>query len=70
MPDANEYKPRCMMLCCKSMLVYGEDFEQDPEYHPEGDFWCVLTSRGAGPDGGNVNMTACTNPERECFKEF
>ena len=25
-------RPRCKFLTCKSMMVYGEDFEQDPEY--------------------------------------
>jgi len=26
------YRPRCKNLCCKSMLVYGEGFENDPDY--------------------------------------
>ena len=24
--------PRCMYLACKSMAVFGEDFENDPDY--------------------------------------
>ncbi len=65
------YRPRCIQLRCKSMLVYGEDFEQDPEYQAGCvDFWCIDTSRSTGPDGGEVNLEACRNPERPCFREF
>ena len=48
----SDYRPRCKQLCCKAMMVYGEDFESDPEYM-EGltEFWCIMTSRGHGPDG-------------------
>jgi len=60
-----------MYLHCKSMMVYGEDFEQDPEYQAGGvDFWCVLTSKGTGPDGSDVELSACSNPARDCYKEF
>jgi hypothetical protein len=60
-----------MYLSCKAMLVYGENFEQDPEYQAGvTDFWCVQTSRGEGPDGGTVALDVCSNPERGCFKEF
>ena len=46
------YRPRCMHLCCKSMLVFGEDFENDPEYQAGmTEFWCQQTSKGLGPDG-------------------
>ena len=65
------YRPRCMFLTCKSMLVYGEAFEMDPEYQ-EGatDFWCLCTSKNQGPDGGEVAMSACRNAERECYREY
>ena len=46
MSDTNPpaYRPRCMNLCCKSMMVYGEAFESDPEYQAGlTDFWCQLT---------------------------
>jgi hypothetical protein len=60
-----------MYLCCKSMVVFGEAFEQDPDYQAGlTDFWCVQTSKGLGPDGGHVSLEACSNPERSCFKEF
>lgn len=65
------YQPRCRHLRCKSMLVYGEAFEEDPEYQAGMvDFWCNETARSIGPDGGRVSMTACTNRERPCFREF
>ena len=46
-----ELHPRCKNLCCKAMLVYGEDFQNDPDYVPgQTDFWCTLTAKGQGPD--------------------
>ena len=65
------YRPRCMNLCCKSMIVFGEDFESDPDYQAGmTDFWCVSTSRGEGPDGDSVSLELCSNPERSCFREY
>ncbi len=65
------YRPRCMKLCCKSMIVFGEDFENDPDYQAGlTDFWCVRTSKGEGPDGDSVSMELCSNPERGCFQEY
>jgi hypothetical protein len=65
------YRPRCKNLCCKSMLVYGEAFEQDPEFQAGmAQFWCTRTSKGQGPDGDDVALDLCSNPERKCFKEF
>ena len=71
MSEPTPYRPRCMYLTCKSMLVYGEAFESDPDYQAGAtEFWCVLTTRGTGPDGAEVSMDACCNSERECFKEY
>jgi hypothetical protein len=68
---AGEYRPRCRNLCCKSMLVYGEGFEMDPEYQAGlTEFWCVLTAKGQGPDGNSVSMEDCCDGKRECFKEY
>jgi hypothetical protein len=65
------YRPRCMNLCCKAMLVYGEAFESDPDFQAGmTDFWCVCTSKPEGPDGGEVNLELCSNPERTCFQEY
>jgi hypothetical protein len=64
-------KPRCINLCCKSMVVFGEAFESDPEYQAGmTEFWCVQTGKGLGPDGGEVSMSLCRNPERECYREY
>jgi len=60
-----------MYLCCKSMVVYGEGFENDPDYQTgQVDFWCVQTSKGLGPDGLEASMAACCNAERSCFQEY
>lgn len=65
------YRPRCKDICCKSMLVFGEAFEQDPDYQAGmTDFWCLRTSKGQGPDGDDVTLELCSNTERACFKEY
>jgi hypothetical protein len=67
----NAYRPRCKHLCCKSMLLYGEGFASDPEYQDGlGEFWCLCTAKGQGPDGAGVSMEECSDPERSCFREF
>jgi len=72
MPDPSPtYRPRCMHLCCKAMMVYGEDFQNDPDVQAGvADFWCQQTSKGQGPDGDDVNLQVCSNPERSCYQEF
>ncbi|HJT77861.1 MAG TPA: hypothetical protein VJ739_11730 [Gemmataceae bacterium] len=68
---APSWRPRCRNLCCKSMQVYGENFERDPEYIPGfTDFWCVSTSKGQGPDGEHVSLEACSDPQRGCYQEY
>jgi hypothetical protein len=60
-----------MYLCCKSMVVFGEAFESDPDYQAGmTNFWCVQTSKPLGPDGDEVSLELCSNAERSCFKEF
>ncbi|HEY8503101.1 MAG TPA: hypothetical protein VIL46_00865 [Gemmataceae bacterium] len=62
---------RCQYLTCKSMQVYGEDFESDPDYQAGmTDFWCVRTSRGMGPDDGEVSLEECSRPDRRCYSEY
>jgi hypothetical protein len=69
--EPSAYRPRCMNLMCKSMLVYGEDFEQDPDYQSGvAEMWCLCTSQGQGPDGEEVSLEACRNRERGCFREY
>lgn len=68
---APAYRPRCMNLTCKSMLVFGEAFESDPDYQAGMvEFTCILTSKGMGPDGDDVTLDLCSNPERGCFQEY
>lgn len=63
--------PRCIHLSCKSMAVYGEAFEQDPDYQAGMvDFTCVATSKAFGPDGGEASMEMCRNRGRTCYCEF
>ena len=69
--QAKPYRPRCKFLTCKAMMVYGENFEQDPDYQAGlTDFWCVQTSTGLGPDGDPAGLDACSNPERGCYQEY
>jgi hypothetical protein len=69
--ETSGYRPRCKNLLCKSMLVYGESFEQDPDYQAGvAEMWCLCTSRGQGPDGNEVTLEMCSNPERGCFQEY
>jgi hypothetical protein len=63
--------PRCVNLQCKAMLVYGEGFEDDPDYQAGlTDFWCVQTAKALGPDGGEVSLPDCSNPERGCYQAY
>jgi len=60
-----------MNLSCKAMLVYGEDFQNDPDFKARlTDFWCLRTAKGQGPDGDDVSLEMCTNTGRECFQEY
>jgi hypothetical protein len=62
---------RCIHLYSKAMAVYGEGYEDDPDYQAGvTDFWCVRTARAVGPDGGDVDVTACRDPERGCYQEY
>jgi hypothetical protein len=68
---ATPYRPRCVNLSCKAMMVYGENFENDPEFQAGmTEFWCVLTSKNDGPDSGAVDLEACSCPERTCFQAY
>jgi hypothetical protein len=67
----SEPMPRCINLCCKAMLVFGEAFESDPEFQAGmTNFWCTRTSKGQGPDGEFVALAECSNPERTCYRAF
>src|SRR5262249_9345439 len=65
------YRPRCKDLCCKSMIVYGEAFEQDPDFQAGlADLWCARSSKGGGLAGDDVSLEFGTSTGRGCFKEF
>ncbi len=69
--DSQPYRPRCIYLTCKSMLVWGEDFANDPEFQAGMvEFTCTQTYKCLGPDHGDVGMEPCSNPERPCFREY
>jgi hypothetical protein len=66
-----EYRPRCIHLTCKSMMVFGEAFREDPEFQSgQVEFTCLLTFKGQGPDGGLPSLELCSNPERSCYQEY
>jgi hypothetical protein len=63
--------PRCIHLRCKSMIVFGENFEEDPEYQGGAiDWWCVQTMTPNGPDDAPASMDCCRNRERPCWREY
>ena len=71
MSDPQPYRPRCIYLTCKSMQVWGEDFESDPEFQAGMvEFTCTETFKSQGPDGGEVALDPCRDPERPCYREF
>lgn len=64
-------QPRCIHLCCKSMVVYGENFRDDPEFQAGlTSFWCTRTAKSAGPDGEFVELDMCSDNQRECYQGF
>jgi hypothetical protein len=68
--QSTDYRPRCINLFSKAMLVYGEGFDADPEHQGSANCWCLCTSKGYGPDGEEVSLTECSNPQRSCFQEY
>jgi hypothetical protein len=65
------FRPRCIYLTCKSMQVYGEAFENDPDFQGGVvDFICNATCKAHGPDGRQASLETCSNAERQCFREY
>jgi hypothetical protein len=65
------YRPRCRYVNSKSMQVYGEAYESDPDFIAGmTDFWCDCTGKAVGPDGNGVGIEECKDQERECFREY
>jgi hypothetical protein len=63
--------PRCIHLQSKAMAVHGEGFEADADFQ-DGltDFWCGKSARAIGPDHAEVNLKACSEPDRGCYEEY
>jgi hypothetical protein len=72
MSELPQVRPqRCINLCSKSMMVHGEAFENDPDFQAGLDaMWCIQTALRLGPDDGDVDLAACSDPNRSCYKEF
>ena len=69
--EPKPYRVRCIHLTCKSMQVWGEDFENDPDFQAGTvEFCCTKTYKNLGPDDGDISIDACCNPKRECFREY
>src|SRR5215470_5419463 len=69
--EPKPYRPRCIHLTCRSMQVWGDDFENDPEYQAGMvEFTCTQTFKTLGPDNSDVSLPLCSNHERVCFREF
>ena len=63
--------PRCMHFYCKAMLVYGEAFEDDPDWQAGmSDIWCQQTQKPYGPDNGEVSLPMCCDPKRPCYQAY
>jgi hypothetical protein len=69
--DTSAGRPRCKFLSCKAMMVFGEDFESDPDFQAgAAEFWCECTCQGQGPDGDGVSLELCSDPDRACHQEY
>ncbi len=63
--------PRCIHLQSKAMVVYGEGFEEDPDFQAGlTDFWCLQTAKAFGPDDRDVSLQDCCDPQRHCYQEY
>ena len=68
---ATPYRPRCKNLYCKSMMVFGEGFENDPDYQAGMvDFWCERTFKANGPDGRGTSLPLCSDTTRSCYRAY
>jgi hypothetical protein len=71
MTELPQVPPRCIHLHGKALAVYGEGFEDDPDYQADlTDFWCVRTARPLGPDGREASPRDCRDPGRDCYQEY
>lgn len=63
--------PRCIHLHSKSLAVHGEDFATGRDRGEDmTDCWCVKTARPLGPDNDVVTLKKCSDPDRDCYREY
>ncbi len=64
---------QCANLETKKLYVpelRAEAFKEKIDAGYEGHFWCCRTSAEYGPDDEVVNLRACSDPQRRCFKSL
>jgi hypothetical protein len=60
-----------MHLTCKSMMVYGEDFANDPDFQAGMvEMQCNRTFSTIGPDQNETSLSLCSDPNRSCYREY
>ncbi len=56
------------------MLIYTAapppDMDEDDPKYDTTIFWCGQTTKGWGPDDGEVSLRECKNPGRACYEPF
>jgi len=70
-PAATPPGPPCRHLRSKGMYVYTDQAEDDSADEADYDstiFWCLMTSKGDGPDDEPVGRHDCRNTLRSCYE--
>ena len=71
LPQPPEPPVRCMHFQSNALAVHGEGFAKESAVeYGSGQCWCNQTGKPLGPDNDTVNLTACSNSERECHQEY
>lgn len=74
MSDSVDPLKTCVHLRCKGMFYKSEVSQEKPEeekHYGHCDtavYWCDCTQTGRGPDEKRVNLKACSEADRSCFK--
>lgn len=62
---------RCRFFRSKSMCVSGaRSIEEEEESGAAAYCWCNHTMTEIGEDDRLVNLPACSNPDRACYRPF
>lgn len=65
--------PRCIHLHSKSLSVHGEGYagaRDRGDVEDMSDCWCIMTGRALGPDDMPAGLRACSDPDRDCYREY